>query len=157
MKEGRCPTDCAWEGLCWEECRDASCNSTGALTWELCFHYVLWDPVERCKDYGTTGVTFLKKRTNFTFIHFIPQMNGEKTVAVKKIYNTNEHITPSEAASQLWFWCFRKRNLKKADSFKSYLSHDVHQSWISFHANSSVLWSETSKKELDNGHFFHKN
>lgn len=45
-------------------------------------------------------------------------MNGEKTAAVKKIYNTNEHVTPSEAASQLWFWCFRKRNLQKADSFK---------------------------------------
>lgn len=103
------------------------------------------------QGYGTTGVTFLKKRTNFTFIHFLPQMNGEKTAAVKKIYNTNEHITPSEAASQLCFWCFRKRNLKKADSFKR-----VHQSWISFHENSSVLWSETSKKELDNGHFFIK-
>ena len=124
MKEGRSPTDCAWEGLCWQECHDTSCNSTGALTWALCFHYVLWDPAETYKDYGTKGLAFLKKRTNFTFIHFLPQMNGEKLQQRRKF-----SIQMSTNLEYKWahnaFWgsitivvlVFQKEKLEKSGLF----------------------------------------
>lgn len=48
----------------------------------------------------------------------------------------------------------QNEKLEKMDCFKSYLSHDVHQSSFAFPKNSDVLQFEISKKGLNSGQFF---
>lgn len=129
----------------------------GASDWALCFHYVLWDPVERYKVYGTNGLTFLKKENKFHFHSFIHKWMK------RKLKQWRKNVEYEGACNSFWgsitivVLVFLKKKLeKKRTILKVILSCDVHQSLMTFPENSSVLQSDTSTKQPDNGHSFHK-